>query len=112
MGSAFGNARHERSDSTEPDSDEELQLHPGERREERSGVAPFFGPMLAVGRCEVAALCLFLILALSVIVKMAYRDVSHKWEPCVASTLLSKHEFCVNVTEAQLRNGLNGHLKG
>ena len=62
--------------------------------------------MPAVGRCEIAALLFFLTLALCVIVKMAVRDLRHSWEPCGAYTIISKHEFCVNVTEAHLLGGL------
>lgn len=52
----------------------------------------------AIGRVEFVTLCLFVVLSALVIAKMALRDWFHDWEPCTASTIISKHEFCMNIT--------------
>mmetsp|Transcript_14437 Transcript_14437/g.33017 ORF Transcript_14437/g.33017 Transcript_14437/m.33017 type:complete len:94 (+) Transcript_14437:123-404(+) len=52
----------------------------------------------AIGKLECIVLCLFVVLSALVIAKMAIRDWFHLWEPCTPSTIISKHEFCMNVT--------------
>ena len=52
----------------------------------------------AIGLIECIVLCVFVVLAALVIAKMAIRDWFHIWEPCTPSTIISKHEFCMNIT--------------
>merc|ERR1712113_308069 len=50
----------------------------------------------AVSAWDMYMLCILVLLGGFVITKMIVRDWQRNWEPCDPSTILSKHEFCVN----------------
>lgn len=56
----------------------------------------------AMGPFEQFMLAVIVVGVVFVLGKMALRDVLHQWTNCDANTVLSKHEYCTNVTESHI----------
>ena len=56
----------------------------------------------ALDAFDKVAMALLAVLVFGVILKMALRDWNQQWEVCDPTTVLNKHEYCINSTRLEL----------
>jgi len=88
----------------------ELELLEGTSRRDSSAASerpgrddpPVLDASVAFGPFEQFMLAVILIGIVIVMTKMAIRDYHHQWKNCDPDTVLSKHEYCFNVTNVHI----------